>query len=822
MTDLDLALHVTPRQCSAPKTILGLTIGLSLIDSNRRFLQANGACCDYLGYSLQELVGMTVDEVTHPKDRDLTDHAFQLLLDHKNPVHSYEKRYLRKDGTIAWSLTTVYRLSVDSPEEAPLFAGFIQDITSQKQIEEKLRSTKELYRSLVENIGVGLSLIDKEHRILMVNSTLARMLRGEPEDFIGQPCFLHFEGDQSVCPHCPGTKALATGEPHATTATGVYPDGRAFKVNIKAFPIFDAEGATNGFVELVEDLSAQLKMEKALEESEERFRSIYDNSGIGMTVIARDGQLLDANPAFCSFIGYSLQELKTMTVQALTHPQDRPQTERALQSLNRNESRATFQKRFRRKDGTTVWGEVSSVWVPGGRNGLGFVSGTIQDITEKKKVQARLEYLDHHDELTGLPNRKLLKDRLAHAIERARRTNVKVAVLLVGLDRFSKIVGTFDHETGNRLLCQIAEQLRTVVRQADTVARLGETAFVILLEDVASLKATRVVARNILRKVAEPFTVEDHRIHITASLGISLFPDDGEGPEKLLGNAGAAMNRAKQQGGDLFEYFIPELNARTRELLSLEAALRQGLKNNEFVLNYQPQVELQTRTQVGFEALVRWQHPQLGLVSPGDFIPIMEETGGIVPLGEWILREACRQNMAWQKAGLPPVRMAVNISPRQFRRTDLPDLVRRVLQETGHPAEYLELEITESIIMDDVDQAIDIMKKITGMGVHLAIDDFGTGYSSLHFLKRFPVDRLKVDRNFVKDVLSDANDAAIASAVVALAKTMNLEVVAEGIETEGQFAFFLGKDCRFGQGYLFSKPLEPAKAQDFLATYGRG
>ncbi len=943
----DLVLHTPVAAGSSLRAIEGVTIGIALADCRRTLLQANAAFCDYLGYALPELLGMNIDELTHPDDRERTAQVFQTLQAHEDPVHAYEKRYLHKSGAVLWSLTTVNRLAADAPGDPPLFVGFIQDITPQKDIERKLRSTKGLYQALVENLGVGLSLIDRDHRIQMVNSTLAQIFERTPEDFVGRSCFREFERRQAICPHCPGVPAMESGQPQTVVTEGVLADGRHFKVRIKAFPVFDAEGGCSGFVELIEDLSNQLQTELALQasegrfkalaeaapigifevdaagqntysnpawvrmtglsveeslgygwaaaipaedrqrvvaswkeakhhtepwqrehcllhrngelrwvqaaavpvrdnngelqryvgtivdlteqkqamqqlaESEQRFRSIFEKSGVGMCVISREGQILDANPAFCSFVGYPLDELQTVKGEFLTHPDDRARTRQVLDSFTSTASGIVFQQRCVRKDGATVWGEVTFVWVSGGKDGRGFGVSIVQDITRKMEAQTRLEYLDHHDELTGLPNQKLLKDRLAHAIAKAKRAHTKMGILLIGLDRFSKIIGSFDHQTGNLVLCQIADRLRKVVRQADTLSRLGGTEFVILLEDFQDLKATRVVARNVLRQIAEPFKIHSHSFYLTASLGISLCPDDGEDAETLLRTASVAMNRAKQQGGNLFEYFIPALNVRTRELLSMEADLRNALQNGEFVLHFQPQVELSTRRLIGFEALIRWRHPLRGLVSPADFIPLAEDSGVIVAIGEWVLREACLRNMAWQQAGLAPVRMAVNISPRQFRRVDLPGLVRRILDETGHPPEQLELEITESMVMEDVERAIEIMKAIADMGVHLAIDDFGSGYSSLHYLKRFPVKRLKVDRSFVKDVLTDANDAAIASAVVALAKTMNLEVVAEGIETEEQFGFFLERGCDFCQGYLFSKPLEPAQAGAFLLEQGQ-
>ena len=391
--------------------------------------------------------------------------------------------------------------------------------------------------------------------------------------------------------------------------------------------------------------------------------------------------------------------------------------------------------------------------------------------------------------MTGLPNRKLLTDRLEHAISSAKRSKGKVAVMMLGLDRFSRIADSIDQETANLILCELTGRLGATVRTSDTLARIGDTQMVVVLENITGIKPSGIVAQQLSREVSRPIIVDGQTFNITASIGISLFPDDGGDAEALLRAASHAMHRAKLRGGDLYEYHVPEWNTQARELLTMEADLRAALDRNEFVLFYQPQVEMATGKVAGFEALVRWRHPQRGLVPPGDFISLAEETGVIVPLGEWVLHEACRQNMAWAKAGRPMVRMAVNISPRQFRREDIPGLVRRVLAATGHPPEYLELEITESMIMKDVDLAIEIMHGLSDLGVHLAIDDFGTGYSSLSYLKRFPVKRLKVDRSFVKDVLTDPNDAAIASAVVALAKRCSWRLSPRGSRRKDSWSF---------------------------------
>ncbi len=421
--------------------------------------------------------------------------------------------------------------------------------------------------------------------------------------------------------------------------------------------------------------------------------------------------------------------------------------------------------------------------------------------------EERLRYLAHHDTLTNLPNRVLFHDRLQHAMAEARRSNDQVAILFLDLDRFKNINDSLGHETGDRLLREVARRLQQSVREADTVARLGGDEFVVVAEQVKDVKNVALLAQKILHALQQVIRIDDHHLYVTASIGITLFPDDGNDVEGLMRAADVAMYRAKDDGRNNHQFYTPDMNCRSRELLHLETDLRQALAQQQLVLHYQPQYEMATGSPVGMEALVRWQHPQKGMVSPADFIPLAEETGLIVPIGEWVLRAACAQSKDWQRQGLPPMVVAVNISPRQFRQSDLVSMVSRVLEETGLDPSLLELEITEGMIMNDVESAILTLQEFNRMGVHLAIDDFGTGYSSLGYLKRLPVSRLKIDQSFVRDLPEDLNDAAIASSVIALAHSMGLDVIAEGVESQEQVQFLHERGCLKGQGYLFSRPL---------------
>lgn len=433
-----------------------------------------------------------------------------------------------------------------------------------------------------------------------------------------------------------------------------------------------------------------------------------------------------------------------------------------------------------------------------------------------RENEGHLEYLAYHDALTELPNRQLFRDRLQHAISMARMAKSQVAVLFLDLDRFKKINDSLGHEFGDQLLCEVAQRLTTCVRDMDTVARISGDEFGIVLDQISSVENVILVAEEIRRALDKVIEVDDYKLFLTASIGVSMYPQDGTTVVSLLKGADAAMHQAKQLGRDNYRFYTSGVNERANELLRLEGALRQAVEQNRLVVHYQPQVELETGRIFGVEALVRWLHPEQGMISPADFIPLAEETGLIVSIGEWVLRSACTQCQQWQDRGFEPIRISVNMSARQFNQKNVVSMVEEVLTQTGLDPHCLDLEITESVLMDDVNRAIETMTQLHELGVQLSIDDFGTGYSSLAYLKRFPIDTLKIDKSFVSDVVTDSNDAAIATTIIDLARNMNLNVIAEGIEDESQRHFLYSHGCRYGQGYLFSKPKTLQEIEAYL------
>jgi diguanylate cyclase (GGDEF)-like protein/PAS domain S-box-containing protein len=429
------------------------------------------------------------------------------------------------------------------------------------------------------------------------------------------------------------------------------------------------------------------------------------------------------------------------------------------------------------------------------------------DITERKEAEGKIQYLAHFDSLTGLPNRALLQDRLKQALAAASRHKKQLSLLFLDLDHFKNINDSLGHDVGDLLLQAVAERLQGCVREGDTVSRLGGDEFVVVLLDIQKSDNAAYVAQKIVDELAVPFSLGEHVLYVTSSIGISLFPEDGRNSDILIRNADSAMYSAKTGGRNDYRFFTQDMNEQALARLALEIDLRQALALGEFRLHYQPQISSETGKVIGMEALIRWQHPVRGMVSPASFIPLAEELGLIVSIGDWVLREACRQNRAWQVQGLPPVPIAVNLSALQFLQQNLPDKIHAILEETGLEPRYLELELTESTFMQDAEQTITMLQTLKAMGLQLAIDDFGTGYSSLSYLKRFPIDKLKIDQSFVRHLASDPDDAAIARTIINMGHSLRLEVIAEGVETAEQLVFLETEGCDHIQGYYFSKPL---------------
>lgn len=522
-----------------------------------------------------------------------------------------------------------------------------------------------------------------------------------------------------------------------------------------------------------------------------------------------DQPIVYVNPAFERITGYSSKEAIGRSSRFLHGTDvDQPELE-ALRLAVKEHRECRVLLRNYRKDKTMYWNELTVAPVRSDSGEVTHYVSVQNDITEMRRYQDELAHQSNFDALTGLPNRNLLADRVRVAIARAERHTHGVAIAFIDLDNFKLINDSLGHGAGDQLLQLVAERLKSCMRTVDTVARTGGDEFVLVLADQADERAVSSEVSRITDAFGLPYMVGDQELFVTGSVGVAFYPQDGTALEPLLKNAENAMYRAKESGRNTLKFYTEEMNLRVSERLTMENKLRRAVERNELFLHYQPQADLRSNQIFGTEALVRWRHPDLGIVSPAKFIPLAEETGMIVGIGEWVLRTACMQNKAWQDAGLPPVAVAVNLSARQFREKGLVRTIETILQESGLEPRYLELEVTESVIMDDAEQVIALLKQIKSLGVTLSIDDFGTGYSSLSYLKRFPVDRLKIDQSFVREITSNPDDAAIAQAVINLGHSLNLRVIAEGVETLEQLNFLRDRQCDEKQGYLISRPVPP-------------
>ncbi len=585
-------------------------------------------------------------------------------------------------------------------------------------------------------------------------------------------------------------------------------------------PLKNERGDIINYIAVKEDISARKGAEEQLRLRERAIES--SSNGIMITSATHlDHPITHVNPAFERITGYTAAEVIGRNGRFLVRDDLGQKGLTDIRSALREKTEAHTIVRNYRKDGSLFWNElfIAPVRDESGMVTTHFIS-IINDVTDRIRYEQQLEYQSNHDVLTGLANRNLLNDRITQAIAHARRDRQMVGILLLDLDRFKMINDGFGHAPADDLLKAVSVRLQTCVRDTDTVARVGGDEFVIVVTTVLGSDDVLVVADKIQRAFAQPFFIEGKEVFVTASTGVSLYPRDGDHGEALLRNADMAMYRVKEHGRDNYRFYQPEMSNMALDRLDMEGSLRKAIDNSELVVFYQPKVSLLSGKIIGAEALVRWPHPRMGLVSPGEFIPLAEETGLIIPLGDFVLNSVCQQLRQWLDAGIDAPCVAVNLSARQFRQENLVATISQRMRDAGIDGSLIELELTESMVMHDADGAIGTLRELKSLGLSLALDDFGTGYSSLTYLKRFPIDTLKIDRSFVRDINNNNDDAAIATAVIAMAHSLNLNVVAEGVETREQLELLAGQQCDEIQGYYFSHPL-PAKDFEAMLRAGR-
>jgi diguanylate cyclase (GGDEF)-like protein/PAS domain S-box-containing protein len=803
---------ITP-QYAAGQILETMKSAVVVSDMNGRIRVVNRGAERLLGYKADGLRDAHVRDVLEREDNLTTG---QLL--NSMGVLEHPMVWRASDGARVDVLAASSFLRDD--EGVPVGVVYVaSDFTERKRAEQALRESEHRYRTLFELNPLPMWVYDIDTlRFTAVNDAavahygfthtefLAMTIADirPPEELAAMQSALQGLGDRQrprQFRHC--TK-----------------DGTVIDVDVTSFEFFS--GGRRARLVIAQDITERKRADEALRLSEERYRELFENARTsearyrllfernlaGVFRTAADGHVLECNEACARIFGFDSRDA-FMAADANDFYFDDTERARVVQMLREQRQISNLELRLRRRDGSALW-VLENVSLLDGD----ILEGTIIDITDRKHAQEQMEYQAYHDSLTHLPNRLLFRDRITLALAHARRSGRTAAVMFLDLDQFKLVNDTLGHTVGDRLLQVIGARLVTCVRAEDTVARMGGDEFTILLADLHDRRGASAVATKVLEAVRHPVLVDEHELYVTTSVGIAIFPDDGADAEALLKNADRAMYRAKELGRDNFQFSTPVKFEIAEGRLALERRLRRALEREEFVLHYQPMVEIATGRLVGAEALVRWNHPESGLIQPEDFIPVAEETQLIVPIGAWVLRTACTQMKLWHDSGHPWLRVAVNLSPRQFQDTELVGTVERILAETGFPAPLLDLEITESTAMQNAEFSLSILNRLKEMGIRISIDDFGTGYSSLSYLKRFPIDTVKIDQDFVRDLTS--NDAAIISAVISMARALNLRVIAEGVETEEQLAFLRREQCSEMQGFLYSQPLTVAGFEQAL------
>jgi diguanylate cyclase (GGDEF)-like protein/PAS domain S-box-containing protein len=662
-------------------------------------------------------------------------------------------------------------------------------------------------------------ITDHEGKIVWVNRAFTGMTGYSEEDVLGKNARVLKSGEQSDSYYANLWSTISSGTVWQGEIVNRRKDGSIYTEEMTITPVTgDADNLANRyFIAMKQDITERKQIERALRQAEEKYRAIFEDAVVGIFRSTPGGRYIEVNPAMARMLGYDsagelVANITDISRQVYVDPNRREELKRLLREQGTVKH---FEYAIYRKDGSKLWFSENLRAISEDGVVVAY-EGTNEDITDRKVAEERVQYLAYYDALTGLPNRTLLQDRLTKALADARRQKYKIALLFLDLDRFKDINDSLGHSVGDLFLQEVAERLKRFAREQDTVSRLGGDEFLIMLTHISDISDAAVAAERLMDAMTTGFVVQGHSLNVSCSIGISIFPEQGADCETLIKNADAAMYGAKESGRNNFRFFAEHMNARAAERLTLENSLRQALGKNELFLVYQPQMDIATGMITGLEALLRWQHPQLGLVPPDQFIRIAENSGLIVPIGEWVLRTACRQSRTWQGDGVPAVSVAVNLSAVQFRQEGFCQLIRRVLDETGLAPQYLELELTESLLLANADVTFSVLQELKDMGVTLAIDDFGTGYSSFNYLRQFRVSKLKIDRSFIRDIAVNPDDAAITTAIISMAKSLNLRVIAEGVENEAQMSFLRAHQCDEIQGYYFCKPLAVDKVADKL------
>lgn len=774
---------------------------IALVSEDGRFLRVNGAAREILGYEPTEMQGQPYAAFLSPDELERMRTVDAGLRTGKNTVRNFETRWRCKNGGIAH-----LSLSVRWSDDAKVMYATARDVTENYAMREELRKSRDRMLTMLESIGDAFFALDRDWRLTYVNRKTADFVGRKPEELVRR--ILWDAVPEILTSHAMPyyRRAMDTGE--RVSFDTFWEPTRAW-CEVRVYPSED------GIAIYFHDITDRRRAEDAIRASEERFRKVIEMTPAGYAFVDAAGTLLDVNPALCDITGFQKEELIGRNIDSHL-PVGRSGTEL-----------------FAKKDVVFLHGEEALIHHKSGRriyvlananidrdeNGTAVsMTAFVTDITERKQTEGRLAQLATHDTLTGLPNRSLLNERLQHMLDIS-GTAIPVAVLFLDLDRFKEVNDSMGHGPGDQLLNEVARRLKANLRPNDIVARLGGDEFVVAIPCSRGTSSAKRIVEKLFAALAEPMDISGQEVIVRASVGISMYPQDGTTKEVLLQNADIAMYRAKAAGRNGYCFFEAEMSAEVKSRMTIEQSLHHALARNEFELHYQPRLDLNSMQVVGLEALIRWNHPQLGRVPPLDFISLAEERGFIEPIGKWVLDEACRQARALMDKLDLPLRVSVNLSARQLKDRRLVDHVREALQRSDLPASLLELELTESALVEDMEQSIEMFQQLKSLGVSLAVDDFGTGYSGLAYLGHFPLDVLKLDRSFINAESKRKGNGKVIKAFVDMAHALNLSVVAEGVETSETLEFLRKIACDEAQGYLIARPLPADALVEFLAQF---
>jgi diguanylate cyclase (GGDEF)-like protein/PAS domain S-box-containing protein len=816
----DEAMHRLLREQDA---VLENALAGIIFVRDRRIARCNRRFEELFGYDAGELIGQSTRFMfTSEADYDAGgDAVYEAVW--RGDTQQLRRRHVRKDGSLIWCSISGRAVQPGDPAQGSVW--LFEDITAQHEAEERIERALAEQELILDNATVGIAFV-RNRTIERCNRYLEEMVGAGPGELVGQSSAVLFaDVDDWERAGSLAYRTTAPGATHDAEWRFKRRDGSSFRARTRGRRI-DVGDEVQEWIWSFEDVTAEREADSRVQRALAEQELILDNATVGIAFL-RNRAYQRCNPRFEQMFGYGPGELIGRSTEEIYSSREQHAADSAWYDEMSDGRQISAERLYRRKDGTSFWCKLvgkaidprhprdGAIWIYDdvtaehvARESLEASRDALERAVAERTAQleeakARAQHLADHDALTGLPNRRLLEDRLTQALALSQRNRKQTAVMFIDLDRFKPINDSLGHSVGDLLLKEVSQRLVNQLRVGDTICRIGGDEFVVVLPEVKRSSDVAQVAQKVIEQVSQPLVFEERELGVTCSIGIAVFPDDGRDAETLIRNADAAMYHAKELGRTNYQFFTEQMNLAASRRLALETDLRRALGKDELRLHYQRIVEADSGRLHGYEALVRWQHPERGLVPPGEFIQIAEETGLILKIGEWVLREACR----WARTLPAELQIAVNLSPRQFNDTKLAHTVAQALKESGLPAKLLELEITETLAMQHTDVTLTTLKRLKKLGVSIAIDDFGTGYSSLAYLKRFPVDKVKIDRTFVADTPQDREQGAIVSAIVALAHALDVEVIAEGVETEAQQEFLRRCGCDYLQGYLVGRPV---------------